>query len=178
MFYSNGLASSYNNVEGRRNQYEFWKYNEEFRGKPIWFIHGWRESSWDSIVIIGAENVYLRKIENYQSFLRFYFTPTEKNIIGKTNQEIKVELKYKNYNSILPWDIKDKNQYFYLGYQLFKENNLIFSEEEKNPIKQNKYFKLKIKLPSEKGKYYIKYSLNNRNYYPSINSKAYIIIVE
>jgi hypothetical protein len=178
MFYSNGLASSYNNVEGRRNQYEYWKYNEEFRGKPVWFIHGWRDNSWDSIVVPNSENVFLKKIKNYQSFLRFYFIPTNKNIVGKPSQEIEVELNYKNFNSIFPWQVEDKSQYFYMCYQLFKEDKLIFSEEEKNPIQQKSSFKIKIKLPSERGKYFIRYSLNNHNYYPSINSKAYVIKVE
>jgi hypothetical protein len=178
MFYSNGLASSYNNVEGRRNQYEYWNYNEEFRGKPVWFIHGWRDNSWDSIVVPNSENVFLKKIKNYQSFLRFYFIPTNKNIVGKPSQEIEVELNYKNLNSIFPWQLDDKSQYFYMCYQLFKEDKLILSEEEKNPIQQKSSFKIKIKLPGEKGKYFIRYSLNNHNYYPSINSKAYVIKVE
>jgi hypothetical protein len=178
MFYSNGLSSSYNNVEGRRNQYEYWNYNEEFRGKPVWFVPGWKDNTLDSILIKDSENIYLKKIENYQSFLRFYLTPNQKNIVAKPNQTIKIELSYSNYNSILPWDVIDENQFFYLSYQLFKENSLIFSEEEKNPIQQKERFYLKLKTPAEKGKYYIRYSLSNRNYYPSINSKVYIISVE
>jgi hypothetical protein len=177
MFYSDGLSSSYNNVEGRRNQYEYWYYNEKLRGRTVLFIPGWRDNSWDSILADNSDNIFFKKVENYNSFLRFYLTPSKKNILGKANQIIEVQLNYKNYNSILPWEVKDKTQFFYLSYQLFKENKLIYSKEEKKPIEEKEKFKLQVKLPSESGKYYIRYSLSNNNYYPSINSKAYTIVV-
>lgn len=177
MFYSNGMAMSLNSVEGRRNQFEYFKYENQFRNKTVLFIRGWQEENCNTIKVPNQQDICFEEINNFNSFQRIKIIPSNfpEQMNAGDSVQINCKIDFSDYKN----EQFDKLSYpMLLSYHFFSGKEIsasINTSIKINPEKKEVLFYLKC--PQNEGKYNVRFSLLGYPSYDVINSKLYKIKV-
>ena len=173
-FYSNSTGFSLNNIMGRKNQYDLWNFEDNYRRQKIMIIPNYNVKRFDSIKGLSKTLKY-SFINNFQSFSKIQIHPLNILKEGVISDTLNIKIKFKHYNNI---DIENnKNYSSYISYHFFKGEKLI---KEGTGFKitnsaLNKIHHLKINTPNNTGTYKLHFSIRTGWLPPTINSNSYKI---
>jgi len=177
-FYTQSEAFSLNNIMGRKNQFDTWNCEEQFRGKNIIIIPNYYENKFDNIPNTSKKYCYTF-INNFQSFSKIRIRPTALEKEARVSDTVQVTLILSN-TSNTPLNINANPDYpSYLYYCFFKEKTIIKQGKSIRISDDmlNKELSVDIAVPDAQGLYGLCFSIETGWLPPTINSKRYKIKV-
>jgi hypothetical protein len=180
-FYSGSLGASYNNVMGRRNQYDIWNYEDTARGKEIMLVPNYEMRDIDSVATPKGYVHYLF-IPNFQSYSGITLVPHGLIPTVNTGDTLRIYLRMQSPEG-MHWDMEANKDYpSFISYQFFKGRELVKQEVSSiqltnSVILSNEKILLTVVAPDKPGKYGLYFSLNTGWLPPTYNSARYNVVV-
>jgi hypothetical protein len=177
MFYTGSTAISFNTVSGRRNQFEFWPYQDSMRYKDVLFVTGRRGADCDSVYTHMDGWIHVKKQKRFVVFMNIKLWSEKRNIVAKAKSLIPLNLRIDNpylFKLPLPQDS------IYAGYRITINNKCIedFTDTHHPLLASEKHILLPIKVPAQTGEYKIIFTLKSAANEATINSGLYSLKVE
>lgn len=180
-FYTGCSGISYNNVMGRKNQFDIWNYEDSVRGTEVMLIPNYEIREIDSVATPRGYEHYMY-ITNFQSYSCIGLQPqnlTAKVKVGDTLQ-LTIEAKIPEAGNLSMEANKDYPSY--ISYQFFKGRELV--KQQVSPIQltdsllsSSGKVPLNITAPDKPGKYGLYFSVNTGWLPPTNNSARYKVTV-
>jgi len=177
-FYTDIPSFSLNNVQGRKNQYDLWQSEEQYRGSAVAVIPNYFNHQFTPI-ITPIDTLCYQLVHNFQSYSALnitYLSPVKK--INNTDS-LTIEL-YLGVQENSQLNLNANKEYTsVLYYQFFEGNSTIIEQ----PILQlhnsmlGKVLNAQIEVPNKKGKYNLCFSIKTGWLPHTINSQYYPITV-
>jgi hypothetical protein len=129
MFYTGGIAHSINNIEGGKNQYDLWHYNEFIHQKPFLFVANYDAAKFDEVTI---DDMHF-KVKRYADLpvLHQLEVSTDVHHLDVISGEsVTLEATITNHNS---YPISFENENHHISWQLlfnYKKTNQAIAEVE------------------------------------------------
>jgi hypothetical protein len=129
MFYTGGFAHSINNIEGGKNQYDLWHYNEFIHQKPFLFVANYDAANFDDVTI---DDMHF-KVKHYADLpvLHQLEVSTDvHNLDVISGESVNLKATITNHNS---YPISFENENHHISWQLlfnYKKTNQAIAEVE------------------------------------------------
>jgi hypothetical protein len=178
-FYTGLPSFSLNNVKGRKNQYDLWQSEEQFRGRDVVIIPNYYINNYTP-VITTLDTFYFTTISNFQSYSAIHITYLSPTKTSNKSDSLAINLFIDKPEKI---DLNfDANREFpsVLYYHFFEGNTTII-EKPIAPMQNNmlgKTLSTKIQVPNKPGKYNLSFSIKTGWLPNTINSKSYPIKIK
>lgn len=177
MFYTGSTAISFNTVSGRRNQFEFWPYQDSVRYRDVLFVTGRRGPDCDSVFTKMDGWIHVKKQNRFVVFMNIKLIPEKRKMIAKAGNLLPLNLRIENpylFKLPLPHDS------IYTGYRITKNNVCIadFTDTHQLLPASAKQILLQVKVPSQAGDYKIIFTLKSASNEATINSGLYSLKVQ
>jgi hypothetical protein len=182
-FYSRQACMSLNSVHYRRNQYDFWKVEDNLQGKRVMYIPNWDPAlPGEKIIKTKTETLYGIFIDNFRSYTKILITTGNNSYKVKKGEIRQIPiLVANNYPEPVTFGLND-NYPDSLGYCFYKEEEY---DHEKmltglKDFTLGSTFKMTapVKFPDTEGVYYLRFVIHS-GWLPSlINSRMMRVVVE
>ncbi len=174
------LAHCYNTFDYRETQHDLWPTEENLQGRKVFIIdrHN-REGKFPTYMTQIGKGIHYRVEEDFRSFrkVNIEITSTEE-VVGNTGEEVELTLLLKNnYDRNVDFGVVGERQltlnaHFLKGLEpvltvpLSQLEGIMAQDGERE-------IKVRFQLPSEVGKYDLRFSIEVEGIEPPINSKKY-----
>jgi hypothetical protein len=177
-FYTKSKGFSLNNSWGRKNQFDIWNVEQQYREKKIILISNFKNNNWDSIV--NLPNTKYKVIDNFQAYSKIKIIPNSIKSTALLSENISVNIQLENTQKEII-DLEKSIEFApVLYYQFF---------EGKYPIKIVKVSKIfnsslhnsinfDIIAPNRSGNFTLSFSIKAGWLPTSINSDKFKIVIK
>jgi Dolichyl-phosphate-mannose-protein mannosyltransferase len=180
-YHTSKLAYSFSTVNYPGNQYDLWNIEEQLQNREIILISGMRDKSSIPLPLATGDTLFYQFIDSFHSYNYVNIIPVFPSKTFNAGSDAIVPLKLVNPLSY-PVDFKGNHNGVYLSYYIFKYNRLIMEGNilplTNRTITDSLTFDANITLPSETGKYRIRFAIQSPPLYPGNNSRFVKIHVE
>ena len=178
-FYTGVEAFSLNNIQGRKNQFNIWDWEDKYRGKTLAVIPNYIIPV-DTIPGTNGRFRYVI-INNFQSYSKLWLKPlNEWKDAYYPNEEIHVKLFVENRHSGTI-DLEANKQFPVFIFYHYEQNGKVLPINKTGIRLTNKdidsEIECTIKLPSNAGKYQLFFDVATGWFPPSYNSNKYNVKV-
>jgi len=178
-FYTGSEAFTISNVMGRKNQFDIWKSEDQYRGRRIMMIPNYEIREFDSVPGTSPVVRY-RFIDNFQSFSGIRIVPGQLPEKASPGDTLKIKIHFENLEEFLPWLDSNPEYPSRVYYQFFQGRKLItehpgfrITGEMLHEIPE-----LDIVTPWQAGSYCLCLSVKTGWLTPTSNSRKYRISID
>lgn len=178
-FYTGLPSFSLNNVKGRKNQYDLWQSEEQFRGETVVIVPNYFHPDY-SPIFTPFDTICFQLVSNFQSYSGIHITYLSPTTSSHKSDSLAINLFIDKPEKI---DLNfDANREFpsVLYYHFFEGNTTII-EKPIAPMQNNmlgKTLSTKIQVPDKPGKYNLSFSIKTGWLPNTINSESYPIKIK
>ena len=178
-FYTGVPSFSLNNIQGRKNQYDLWQSEEQFRGEEIAVVTNYKVNHFPTIAT-PIDTLYYTTINNFQNYSSVTVTSVTPITPAQPNDTLTLQLMVKQpINTTIDFDANPAYPSV-LYYQLFKGKTTVVEKpllKLENSMLDN-LINVKLAAPNSTGKYNLCFSIKTGWLPHTINSKSYNLLVE
>ncbi len=181
-FYSRMPCMSLNSVHYRRNQYDFWKVEENIQGKRVMYIPNWDPAFPDEKIIkTKTETLYGVFIDNFRSYVKVQVTTGVNSYKVKPGKRMQIPIEVcNNYTHPVLFGLNETYPDS-LGYCFYKEEEY----DHERMLMGLKGFTLDkpyrmnadVKFPDSPGVYYLRFVIRSGWLPAMINSRMMRVVV-
>jgi hypothetical protein len=172
MFYAEMPAMSLNTPGGRRNQFEFWPYEDAFRNREVLLVTGSRGPDCDSVYSAFSGWVHVKQVKHFSSFmnLRCEMQEMPDGLMHGMPAAFHVHIKDPE-RGIWP-EQKDK---VHPAFRITSHEALVaaFTDTSVCVTQNHRDFTFRVQLPALSGKYYVQFTLQPEDGIATINSSIF-----
>ena len=180
-FYSGQMTYSQNWFRERRNNYNFWPVEDSMLGKPVYFIDKYGLSRFPDSLKTSIGYLGFKYDSSFASFAKIIVTVNPQKITVKQGEEFTLLCKlqmpeqYERFIRSHP-SLTDTTRIGIFNKEGWQKD--IFTILSLHQVVDQKEFELKINPGLNKGKYFLRFSINSGYYNATHNSDKISLAVE
>lgn len=177
-FYADDEGFSINNIMGRKNQFDIWNVEEQYRGQDVLMIPNFDSKKFTPIPGLSNPTRY-RFIENFQSFSTVKISANEAEYDVLPSETINLTLNFTSLDGAAI-DFSANPAYpSYLYYHIFKGDKKISKTKviKVNNDMMERSIEITVKAPEENGDYGLYFTIKTGWLPASINSRRHVLKV-
>lgn len=176
-FYTHSNSFSFNNIMGRKNQFDLWNMEAKFRGQTIAIIPNYDIHDLPYIVN-RSDTTYYAKVENFQSYSVITIQPEGLKNQYTKGQKTEIQIQFSSYDEV---NLKANPNFPSIVYYTYFKGNQLYQKEEcfylTNEMLEQKHT-VTLKIPEDAGTYGLYFNLKTGWFPPSYNSDRFEVVVE